>query len=300
MLNNRDIISFHQVLKILFLNKKTLAFYTLIGFVIGFLIASSLPDKYQSSTVVSISKQFSGNAGPNLGLASSFAIPDLGIGDSGRANEALEIFTSYSFFESVISQNQTFFYLQAVDGWDKDLDKLLINEKKFDLVNNKWISTAEFSLNGKPSIQEAHIEFLDKNLSIIHDDKTGFIRISITHFSPKAAKNILETLISNLNSAIREKDIASAENKIAYLKGEFESARNKQLKDSISFLILQEIKSISSAKSTPDYIFNQLSPPIIPEKKVSPSRLKICLLFMFIAATIASLCLLFIHFNRKS
>ena len=95
-------------------------------------------------------------------------------------------------------------------------------------------------------MQTAHREFLD-NLSISTDRKTGFIKISYVHFSPDVAKEIVSTIVEEVNEDLRLEDIYQAEESIKILTNEYENTQLNQIRSGLSYLIQQNIEKKTTA-----------------------------------------------------
>ena len=128
---------------------------------------------------------------------------------------------------------------------------MIYDTKIYDNKKNKWVSDSPFAIEGKPSVQSSHIRFLNDNFNILKDDDTGLIEISFRHFSPSVSKEILQRIISEINTTLKNNDIKTAENSISFLKKELETTNLGELKIAINRLIAKQIEIIALANASP-------------------------------------------------
>ena len=278
----------NNFLSIVFENKYKIAIFTFFVTLITAVILFYIPNTYKSSAVLS-GADISGNNSPNILSNYSNLASVAGISISSQEKEervamGIEIIKSLEFFENISKKNNIFFKIMAISDWNKETRKLVINEKIYSEKEKKWVYEKEFSVNGKPSMQTAHREFLD-NLSISTDRKTGFIKISYVHFSPDVAKEIVSTIVEEVNEDLRLEDIYQAEESIKILTNEYENTQLNQIRSGLSYLIQQNIEKKTTAVTTPEYLFKILSDPISSERKNGPQKL-IILIISFISSLI--------------
>ena len=244
-----------------------------------FLISFSFSDVYKSEAVLASSEH--NNLGNNLNKFSGVAsLAGLNIPSGGEIDKiemGIEIMSSLDFFEKFSSSKNIFFLISAVKGWDKKNDTYLIDEAIYDSKSNQWVSKDQFSIEGRPSLQKTHEDFM-KSLNIEKDLNSGFLKVSYTHFSPKAAKIILEELIFQINELVRQKDIEEAEISVEFLQREMTSNKFLNIKNAMSNLIEGQMETIMIANASKEYLFEILSSPFVPEKKYSPDRYFIALM----------------------
>ena len=69
----------------------------------------------------------------------------------------------------------------AIKSWD-NTDTIRYDESTYDESKDEWTD------GSIPSIQESHKEFI-RHITINQDSNTGFITMSVNHYSPHVAKN---------------------------------------------------------------------------------------------------------------
>jgi uncharacterized protein involved in exopolysaccharide biosynthesis len=293
-----DEINLFELIGLLWANKIKIILISLLFSIFSVVYAKSIPNTYKSVAVLSPMSS-SGNdlsslASQYSGLSNLAGI-SLPSGKVDKVGMAVATMQSLSFFEDIASKENIFFLLQAPMDWDLLSNSLIINPNVYDTANNKWVSEANFSINGKPSIQSAHRDFL-QNLSVNTSAKTKFITISYEHYSPYVAQKVVELLINEINEMARLEEILIAQNSILFLNQEIKQTELNDLRIKINGLISKQVERITIAQASPEFIVKILSEPIVPELKSGPNKMLIVFmisLFGLIFAIIYSLALPF-------
>ena len=102
----------------------------------------------------------SGLASQYSGVASLAGISLPSGGSSSKVSMGIEVIKSLSFFERLVTKHDVFFDLEAPFGWDRGSDTLIINPKIYDIASKKWVTKGPYVIDGKPSLQSAHRNFL--------------------------------------------------------------------------------------------------------------------------------------------
>jgi len=267
-----------EILQILWSKKLQILFFTIFISVFSGFFTFFLSDIYKSEAVLAAANDGEDLSSLPDSLGSLAGVAGISLGDIGgnKVSEALEIMVSLNFFERLMSKNNLFYELNASKGWNKNSAELIIDPKVFDSKNQKWISKKNFTINGKPSLQSAHREFL-KKFKAIKSNSNGFVTLSMEHYSPIVAQKTLTTAVEEINKLIRDEDINLAENSISFLKLEASKTSISEVKRGIYGLIEAQVEKIALANASPDYVFKILSKPIAPEKKFKYSKLLIIL-----------------------
>jgi uncharacterized protein involved in exopolysaccharide biosynthesis len=277
--------------KFLLENLKFISFVTFLFAIISIIYSLSIKNIYQSYVVLAPTNQSLNNLSQYKGVASlaGFSIPNSS--EENKVEMALEELVSLNFFEELIFTNDLFFGLVASSGWDEEKNIFIINNKIYDSNKLIWVSKNKYAVNGKPSIQHAHKKFLN-NLSIDHNTKSGFVKISFEHYSPYYAKKIIDTITSKINENSKDRDINVAKKSILYLEDEAKKTKLNDVRVGISALIQRNIETIAIANSSPEYLLTTISHPYVSESKYKPRRSLIVIfitLFGFILSIFLSL-----------
>jgi uncharacterized protein involved in exopolysaccharide biosynthesis len=272
-----------DLFKTMFKFKLLVASFTSVFSIIAILYALQLPDIYRSDAILSLSEKFeSQNSGAlsAMGNIANMAGIDIGNPESTKADEGVAIMKSLNFFEALLEKQDMYIPLLAAKDWDKEVNKLIIDESKYDQKSQKWL---DFLIAGDeyPSSQKAFSVF-KKGFTVSKDKSTGFILVSIEHYSPFIAQQWVEALVNEINIQTRDSDVAVAERSIIFLNEQLSKTNIAEIKYVLSSLIQKQTQTIMLAKSSPEYLFKTLDRPIASELKIKPARTIICVFGLFI------------------
>lgn len=210
-------------------NKKFIIKCSIIGAIVGLIIAFSIPKEYTSTVVFTTVSNKSSNMG-NMGALASMAGISLGgaMGDDILAPELYpEILKSTPFIQglfnfNVIDENQeinTSYYNYLRDHqknpWWISIVKaprVLLSlfgsseaQEKADIVNNRYISKEESLI-----ITEAK-----ESIEISANKKTGIITLDVTTQSPSISASLADTLTTYLQLYLIEERTKKARNDLS-------------------------------------------------------------------------------------
>ena len=293
-------VSLKDIIKVCFSGLPLIIFLTMIFSISSVFYSLSLPNLYTSQVTLIANDTNSMNAMPS-GMGGLASLAGVSVAPSqNKSNEALAILESKKFLSSFIEKNNITPEILASKGWDSANNKIIYDVNIYDEKNKKWVRPANKLQSSNPTLLEAQEVFLKDNLSIIYDQQTGFVIISLEYFSPYLAKEWLELIVMSLNKELKNYEVDKAEKSILYLENLLTSTRNKELASIFNNLIGKETKTIMLASSREEYFFRTLDPAFLPEKKSKPSRAIICVIGA-IAGFSLSLFLIFLLFinNKK-
>jgi len=115
-------------------------------------------------------------------------------------------------------------------------------------------------------------------LSVTEDTLSGFVTVSIEHFSPLIAYEWVTWLVDDLNREMMLEAAAEAQQSIDYLTDQLEKTQVVALEQVFYALIEEQMKTIMLANSRAEYLFKTIDPAIAPERKSRPNRALICVL----------------------
>lgn len=298
---NENEIKFEDIFNVIWSGK-----YLIIAFFTFFSITSifytlSLPDKYQSSSLLMPTSQESeiGNMANSFSGIAGLAGVTLGSGDISKKDIGLQIIKSRSFVSNFIERRGILIDLMASEGWDRDADQVIINQNLYDSKSSKWVRKVSYPQTKKPSNQEAYDHWTNKVFSMSEDPKTKFITISITHHSPNIAKNWANWLVNDINEYIRTADVKESDLIIEYLESELKKNIPDELKSLLFNIISSKMEVKMLAFSRDQYLFKTLDSPIAPEKKTSPNRAMICILITLLGSILGVITVLFRFYSKK-
>ena len=237
------------------------AFFSLISLV----AILFLPVKFTSSALLAPvdSNNFTNRIAAGYGGLAGLAGIDLGDQSISKTDLAIEILQSRSFFINIMEERSLLPALFATKGWNEEKDLLIYRENLYDQESDSW-------LNNKPFIKEMNEEWNKDILSISKDNKTNFITIKIRHYSPTFAYQLLNWVLEDLDAEVRNRDMASSTKAIEYLQQELKDTDTNELKSLFYSLIQEQTNKRMLAKTNPQYVFNIIDPPFVPEEKSDP------------------------------
>lgn len=302
--NQNDEIDLKELISAIWSGKLTVMISILLAAVISVSYALYLPNVYRAEALLSpVSSDGNGGAGSlanKFGGLASLAGVSLSSGSSvDKTTLGIQVLQSRHFFAEFSEVNNVILPLMAAKGWNSDDNSLLIDDKIYNAQTDTWVRQPVGSRKAKPSVQEAHEEFV-KILSVIQDKDTGFIRVSVEHFSPYVAKEWVDSLVEAINKTVREQDVAKAERSISYLKQQIATTQLAELQTGLFELIQSQTETIMLANASPEYLFQTIDPAVVPELKVKPMRALICIIGVFIGGILGVLSVLVKYFVQKS
>ena len=300
--NNKKEIDLEEILLILWRNKTFILFITSIFSISAVIYSLSLSNIYSSqallSPVVHESNSFANINNSSFGSLASLTGVSLPTNADDKTKIAIEVLRSRQFFTLFNSKNNILVDLMATYDWDEGSNTLLIDDEVFDKSKGKWLRKPSPLRDSKPSNQEGHLAFMDI-FSVSQNPKSGFISISINHYSPYIAQKWLELVIEEINNILREQQILQAESAIKYLEDEVLKTNVAQLQSGLYKLIESHTQKKAIARATPEYVFQTIDPPLVPEVKIKPRRSVICIMAALIGLIAATLSVLVNHYYFK-
>lgn len=255
--------------------------------IIGLLFAAN---KYTSTTLLAPSQS---NTQSSIGsLAAQYGglaqLAGVNLADMSNENATLgiEILRSRQFTQGFVEKHSLLVPLMASKSWDAESGSLLIDSDIFDEDSNEWVRDVTAPKSKVPSALEAYEEF-QKIMSIERDNKTGFVRVGLTHESPVLASRWLTLLVEDLNNSVAVREIQKAERAMMFLQDELKVTSQSELKAVLFNLIEEQLKIITLARATDEYVFNVIDPPVVPEEHSWPNR-PLFVIFAFILTFVGS------------
>lgn len=273
-----------------------------IGVIFFVFYSLSIPNKYESDSLLAPSTSFQQNSNIGMfnGAASLAGIPLPTSEGSNNLNLAIEILNSRDFrLRFVHSRNISVDLVAAID-WDKKTRALIYDEEIYDFTNSKWIARGpNFNEDGPTS--QTIIDFMSDLISVRKDLETGFVRISVKHYSPDIAEKWLFWIIEDINETLKNRDLLFATKTKAYLLEQIQKNSIAELNQVFNDLVESQIEKIMLAEVNDEYAFTVIDPPMLPERKSEPNRVKIVLFGSVLSLLLAMGCAffhsVFIHRN---
>lgn len=296
-----DEIDLRELFSVLWEGKLTIALVTALSAVISVSVSLYLPNKYTSESL--LAPRVDGGTGGALGqLASQYGglaglagMTLSGLNDGNKAAIAIELIKSREFFGDYLYE-EILVELMAAIGWDRASNSPILDPTIYDQGSRKWVRHVGPERKTKPSIQEAHLDFVEDFLEVSVDNQTGFVSVSVTHFSPFVSQQWVTMLVDGVNDAVRARDVKEAENSISFLTQQREKTDLVSLNEVFAELIEDQTKTVMLANASDEYVFQIIDPPIVPELKSEPSRLLISVLGTLFGGLLSTIYVLIRYF----
>lgn len=299
-----DEIDLRELFAVLWAGRLKILAVTATAALLSVVVALSLPNIYRAEAlVVSSESDSSGGlsalAGQFGGLASLAGV-SLGSGDSDRTQLGIEVLQSRQFFADFIARRDVLVPLMATAKWNAATGELVIDEDIYNTDQQRWVREVEPPRTRQPSVQEAYAEFVEL-FSVSQDKKSGMVTVAVEHQSPQVAQQWVSWLIDDLNTTLREQDIAEAERSITYLQQQVRETNVADLQTLFFGLIQKQTERVMLAKVRDQYLFKTIDPAVVPELKSKPKRVLICLLGTLLGGMLALFWVLLDHYalNRQ-
>lgn len=278
-------VSIRDVLRPLWLRKWLIGGTTVVAALVSVIVALLLPDVYRAQALLVPNNQeratgLSALAAQYGGLANLAGI-DMGADSTNKATLGLEVLRSRKFIAEFIERHDIMVPLMAAKEWDAETGELRIDPRIYDMTAQEWVRDAKPPRTASPSQQEAY-ETFSKSLSVTQDAQSGFVAIAVDHLSPQVAKQWVDWLVLDINTATMRHDVAQAEQAIAYLNEQIASTSLADLKSVFFSLIEEQTKTVMLANISDEYLFRTIDPAVVPERRAKPKRKVIVVLSTFL------------------
>ena len=249
---------------------------TLFG-IAGVILALSKNNIYQAEVVLVPSNSGSdsaGGIGGQFGGLAALAGVNLGANANDKSVLHIERLKSRKFLTQFIAKHNLHKDIYAVEGADKDTGKMNYDKDKLKRLDK--------NAQNAISVNYIYDRFIEDNLDVEVDKKTGLISLVIYHYSADFAKKLADLLVKDINQEIRKEEINDADNSIAYLELALKNTNVLETKKVFYQLIEQQLRTKMLATVKDEYAFKTIDPAIVPEHKYSPNRALIVSVSMFI------------------
>ncbi|EOX4846110.1 Wzz/FepE/Etk N-terminal domain-containing protein [Vibrio alginolyticus] len=300
-------IDLHELSKALWGGKWIIVMTTFIFAVGSVILALSLPNIYKADVLLAPAENAGGGGFPKMagqigGLAALAGV-NIGAGtELNQADLAMEILKSRKFIDRFVREHRLLVPIMASKGWDPDNNKIVVDGELYDEKEKKWLREPKGLRGAKPTALEVYEFFVNENLRVSKNENTGLYTISVLHYSPFLAKDIVDLLVLDINKVMRERMITETSKNLDYLQEQLNKTSISEMRSTFYALIEEQSKHLMLARAQSEYAFKIIDPSIVPEVKISPKRPLICVLgtiIGFILSTIYILVRKTSVFNKK-
>ena len=280
LVDYQDEIDLKELFSVLWQGRWLISGISSLVCLLAIIFALLTPNQYQATLLLAPTQQNTGGISSALsqfgGLASLAGI-DIGGGEGGEKQIALEVMQSRSFIEQFINQSGILVEIIAAKGWDAESKRLVLDRDIYNTQSRQWVRTAPPGRQVTPSLWEAYKVFSDM-LLVSEDKKTGLVSVSIEYFSPYQARQWLENYILAINLYLQQRKLSRIEKNIDYLQQQIATTSVAEMREIFFTLIEEQIKSKMLVEASPDYAFTTVSEAMLPEEKSQPKRALIVIL----------------------
>jgi len=297
-------IDFNELWYAIWSGKWLITIVTSFFAVSSILYALLLPNEYESTVLLSPASSSSSSslsklAGKFGGLAS---LAGINIGGGGKDNSliAMELVKSWGFLEAFIKDNDIAVEVFAAKGWHLGADKLIIDDKIYDISQKKWVRKFDKSKGqkAKPSSWELYEKFKER-ISVNQDKNSGLISISVEYYSPYIAKHWLDALIVAINHHMKVQDRNEALSSIKYLEKQVKKTNISEMQTIFYELIQEQTKNLMLAEVSDEYVFKTIISARVEEEKSGPKRALIVILATILGGIFGSIVVLIRYFIQR-
>jgi hypothetical protein len=278
-------------------SSKKLIFGLVFLFSIGSIItAYVLPKVWVSTSLLSAiepsGKSSQGSSSQASGLGGIVAMAGLNLSEqTGQAPLTIATINSRDFFNHLLTFDGVLSGLMAIKGYDEENQKDIFKESVFDSAKNTWVY-------GAPSSWDAYKAYRGALFAELQP-KTGFVKISVKHRSPKFAKSFLDLVLREINSLSRVKDQKEASAAIDYLNTLLVDTLEKDMRNMLTGMIQSQVKTQMLSEIKDNYVLEPIDTPYLPLERTSPQRTRLVLLGTLLGFIIALLISIFRYYGTK-
>jgi len=243
-------------------------------FAVGSVIYSlSIPNKFTSSSLLKMSDNNSQpSSNSSMDMIGSIAGLNLTAAGSSKSSLVIETIESRDFLKHLLTFDKVLPSIVAIQSYDKETGELIFNDSIYDQKNNTFTSDPE----KRPTFHKTYLTY--NNMINVSTTNTGYIYLSVTHLSPKFAYELLNLIISEVNSLSRARILQESKDSLNFLYNRLTETNEIEIRNSINQIIGSELRRQMLAEVKKNYLINPLDKPFFPEMKSSPNRARICIL----------------------
>ncbi|GGQ09561.1 Wzz/FepE/Etk N-terminal domain-containing protein [Shewanella litoralis] len=299
-----DEIDLRELFSVIWQGKWIIIAITFVFTVASVVFAISQPNIYKSEALLSPadSEQAGGGlaalAGQFGGLASMAGINLGGGGGVDKTKMAIEVMKSRQFASEFIQKHQILADLMAAEKWNMADNTLSYKVDLYDAEQNKWMREAKAPFKPEPSMQEAYKVF-SKIVAVNAAKDSGMVTISVEHLSPVVAQQWVNWLIQDINTVMKERDVAEAIKSTEFLESKIQQTNVADIRSILYKLVEEQAKTIMFAEVRDEYVFKTIDPALISEEKAKPKRALICVLGTMLGGMLGVMFVLIRYFVKK-
>lgn len=181
------------------------------------------------------------------------ALAGVTVGGGGSA-EAVAVLESREFARNFIE--------------DENLLRVFFSQD-WDAGTGKWLGDDP---EDWPDIRDAVKYFHENILSVNQDSRRGLVTVVVEWTGPEDAADWANDLVRRLNSRLRGRALAEAEENVDYLRSELNKTNVVTLQQSIGRLLESELQKLMLARGNEEFAFKVIDAASPPRDRVRPKR----------------------------
>lgn len=294
-----DDVSILQLIAVLWKAKWVIAATGMLAGLASVGVTLGMPNVYRSEAVLAPAADSTQSTSRSLAAqVSSLAGLSIGGLSADSTQVTLATLKSRSFLVSFIRRHKFEVPLIAGVGWDDDQLVWKIDPRLYDVRGAKWVREPDSPRGGDPSDEEIY-SALKESIEVGFDRATGLISVSLSLYSPVAARDWLSMMIVDLNFEMRRRAIDEASSSINYLEKQIQATEVASMRETLYRLVEDQLRDRTLAEVRESFAVTVIDPPALPEEKVSPIRSLICLAVSLLGALVAALVVLTVNAVRS-
>lgn len=227
---------------------RAVAVATVVGAIIGFVLASVLPRQYRAQATLApvndMSAQGSlGGMGSQLGGLASLV--GLNIGGSDQRAEAIEFLKSKQLVRDFIREHDLLPVLFA---------------KKWDAQNKRWREPEK-----APTENDGVTYFTKKVLRVGEDKRSGMVNLSVSWKDREQAAEWASLIVRAANDAVRKRAIEETAQRVKFLTEEGERTNIMGVREATFRLVESQLNRAMVARTSTEYAFRVIDPAVAPD-----------------------------------
>jgi len=285
--------------------KKILIFSLAVTFV-AVLYALSIPNMYESKTIILPQEQSKASMGGGLAALAGMAGVDVSGGGGPKVEDSYAaLLQNYSFMRAFILKNNLQNRLFANDS-DKNYRfalgfRLLYDIKTFSPFSKENLNFAKLSDDKKEALLYELSKKLSEMIQIQADKKTSLLTLSAKNSDAVLARDLVEMFLRDAATYLRDNEMSDNENKIRYYEDALYRTSDVSLKAKLADLESSLIQKKVLAQANPYYNVKMLTKPEVPYfmDKEGPKRALIVVVSFVTSLILAVFGVFFIEFLRN-
>lgn len=281
--NQGDEINLRELFGIIWRFRWLIIGSTLLAGILAGAISMSMPNIYRSRALLVPADESQGGGlaalSGQFGAFASLAGVSLGKGEASKTIIAMEVLKSRAFVAGFVQRRRVAVPLMAGKKWDAENNQMVINAEVYNSATQQWIGNDAESEIAPPSDWDIYKRFISI-VSVMQDNKTGLITLTVDSVSPTLAQQWGSWLIEDVNAHVRQMDVDEASKSIEYLRQQLEKTSIKEMQQIFFQLIEKQTQVIMLANVRDQYAFKVIDPPVVPQEKQGPRRALIVLVTM--------------------